>query len=403
MKKYLFFAAAALTLAGCASDDYIGEGLPGGESAKKAQIAFSSTSPLMQRAVKTGKEAAADLNNEIYVYGTKKVENVDCNVFAAGKIGDNNAPYKVWFVENSQSSSNTAGWEYVGTNAESQTIKYWDYAASQYDFVAYSLNDGTVSNVSLSGFTFNGTPAQLQALKVADKKKVEKGNFKSVVTFTFRSAGAKARIGIYETVPGYDIKNVQFRYTDASGVAQKGAKAILNGNFLGGKDAFDSQVTFDSQTGRALITQSSSSLTPVTVMDFGALNYNVSNELGISAGEATFTGYTNVIPNSSNLGKMTLLVDYTLVNDATGEEIHVKGASAEVPQNYMEWKNNYAYTYLFKITDKTNGTTGTEVTNDPAGLFPITFDAQLETEIDAGSQTTESEVNGTENVTVPNP
>jgi hypothetical protein len=40
----------------------------------------------------------------------------------------------------------------------------------------------------------------------------------------------------------------------------------------------------------------------------------------------------------------------------------------------MSWKPNYAYTYLFKISDNTNGTTGTEGTS-PVGLFPITFDA----------------------------
>ena len=33
------------------------------------------------------------------------------------------------------------------------------------------------------------------------------------------------------------------------------------------------------------------------------------------------------------------------------------------------------YTYIFKISQETNGTTGTPDTTDPEGLFPITFDA----------------------------
>ena len=71
---------------------------------------------------------------------------------------------------------------------------------------------------------------------------------------------------------------------------------------------------------------------------------------------------------------MILYVDYDLINTASGETIHVKGAKAVVPAAYMTWKPNYAYTYLFKISDNTNGTTGTEGTS-PVGLFPITFDA----------------------------
>ena len=71
---------------------------------------------------------------------------------------------------------------------------------------------------------------------------------------------------------------------------------------------------------------------------------------------------------------MILKVDYELYNDKSGETIKVKGAKAVVPKMYMTWNPNYAYTYLFKISDNTNGTTGTEGTS-PEGLFPITFDA----------------------------
>ena len=38
------------------------------------------------------------------------------------------------------------------------------------------------------------------------------------------------------------------------------------------------------------------------------------------------------------------------------------------------WKNNFAYTYIFKISDNTNGNPGT-IGEDPVGLYPITFDA----------------------------
>ena len=73
-------------------------------------------------------------------------------------------------------------------------------------------------------------------------------------------------------------------------------------------------------------------------------------------------------------------------NDGSGEEIHVYGAKAIVPAIYAQWKSNYAYTYVFKISDKTNGKTGL-TDADPEGLFPITFDAMI-TDVQNGNQAT---------------
>ena len=45
----------------------------------------------------------------------------------------------------------------------------------------------------------------------------------------------------------------------------------------------------------------------------------------------------------------------------TGEIINITGKTAEIPAQYLQWKPNFKYTYLFKITDDE--------------LYPITFDA----------------------------
>ena len=77
---------------------------------------------------------------------------------------------------------------------------------------------------------------------------------------------------------------------------------------------------------------------------------------------------------------MIVKLNFTLTaEDGTGDEIHVRGARAIVPVQYVQWKSNFAYTYIFKISDLTNGTTGTvdgdgEPTDDE-GLKAITFDA----------------------------
>lgn len=86
--------------------------------------------------------------------------------------------------------------------------------------------------------------------------------------------------------------------------------------------------------------------------------------------------YTLFMPQADNDKTLSLKVDYTLTSlDGSGEQIHVKGATAVIPAKYLCWRPNYAYTYLFKISDNTNGSTGGK--DDPAGLYPITFDASV--------------------------
>ncbi len=93
---------------------------------------------------------------------------------------------------------------------------------------------------------------------------------------------------------------------------------------------------------------------------------------GTNGGE-TLNYYQTVIPNEEGT-TLTLCVDYTLVSDdKSGEEIKVYGAKAIIPAIYAQWKSNYAYTYIFKISDNTNGWTSTD--KDQSGLFPITFNA----------------------------
>lgn len=86
--------------------------------------------------------------------------------------------------------------------------------------------------------------------------------------------------------------------------------------------------------------------------------------------------YTLFMPQTENDKTLNLKVDYTLTSlDGSKEQIHVKGATATIPAKYLCWRPNYAYTYIFKISDNTNGSTGGA--DDPAGLYPITFDASV--------------------------
>lgn len=117
---------------------------------------------------------------------------------------------------------------------------------------------------------------------------------------------------------------------------------------------------------------------------------DVADLYGSDKDMATATGYFTVLPTPGTTVASAILIkcDYTLSDLNTGETIKVTGATAAIPAAFSKWEANTRYTYLFKISDNTNGTTG-DPTNpeDPAGLFPITFAAVVK-DVEQGTTTT---------------
>ena len=140
MKKYFIYAASALALASCSSDDFLGDN-PGNEQNASSAINFGGETGKITRANKTGKDAATALNNKFVVFGYKTTESTVSTVYDHYNIA--------WKGTDNKTESNTAGWDYVGVDNNSlsslteQTIKYWDYSADQYDFIAFSFGDRT--------------------------------------------------------------------------------------------------------------------------------------------------------------------------------------------------------------------------------------------------------------------
>lgn len=116
---------------------------------------------------------------------------------------------------------------------------------------------------------------------------------------------------------------------------------------------------------------------------FGAVKYGNQDEGTILEGNKYLSqnaakpsycgdGYQNVLPSEGAASAITLRIDYKLTSvDGSKETINVKGATATVPAEYTEWKSGFAYTYIFKISQDTNGSTGGSST----GLTAISFDA----------------------------
>lgn len=395
-KTYLILATAIVAFASCSDNTYMGDPDFGGNTGNGGAISFGSSTPSLTRA--TGATAASELGNTFAVYATKTVSSSPSNVFAQNAYSnESNTPYWVWYNTSTANTttSNTANWEYVGASGDktipagtfnlstAQDIKYWDYSATRYDFVAYkakpvSSTPATVSNLTTTGFTVSGTAEQLGNLYIADKKTITSGDYGKEVEFTFRNAAAKVRLGIYETISGYEVRNVKFYYTNSSETSST-TNAILTGSFNGtSSSATDTYTVSYDGSGIATLTTSTSAS---TYFDFGTFDTDADPAtaiLGTSSTSPTWaTGsnaYSVVLPNTNHVGNMTLKVDYDLYNTSSGETIHVYGAKAVVPSIYMKWNPNYAYTYLFKISDNTNGATSTNH-GTPEGLFPITFDA----------------------------
>ena len=400
-KNHLFLATAIVALAGCSDNTYMGdqEGSIGGTS---RVIQFVSNTPNMTRA--TGATAANELGYSFAVYGTKTVSSTTSNVFAQNAYSaSTNTPYWVWYNTSTANTtqSNTADWEYVGTAGDktipggtfnlttAQEIKYWDYSATNYVFTAYkNKSGGTVSNVTTNGFTFEGNASQFAGLYVADKLTItDKANpaahgtannkIGNAVKFTFRSSAAKVRLGIYETIPGYNVMNVNFKPTSPATFSETSTNAQLSGRFNGGSTSTSQTftVTYDGSGVAQFATTAEVSNNYV----FGTFDTDGDPYLGETSIAPTWAGggdaknYINVLPNQDHTGDMVLSVDYELYNTKSGETIKVNGAKAVVPAAYMTWNPNYAYTYLFKISDNTNGYTGEGTM--PSGLWPITFDA----------------------------
>ena len=434
MKKFFIFATALAALASCSSDDFVGESPNGVNGQIDGAISFNLNVPTVTRAENTGKTAADNLSDQFIVYG-EKGETSDGKIAADGKLVYKN--YLVKWVDNSAytTTSNTKGWEYVGITAttneianispnsgsEAQTIKYWDYSAGNYTFTAVSAlpadiengrvkidkitseetgnkvyDKGYIIKLDKTGTAEPYTYATFDKLYFSDRQVVSSGNgtdrnatnaYGGNVTLTFRNALSQIRAGIYETIPGYAISDIQFYVTsdnlaqvsstDAFGAICPNIKTTGYTEAL--KVTYENSGTTENHPIVKPVTKdnTATAVTPTADLILGTniSTVSASTNLGTTAAEPTWDTsggtYTPVFPQVDNSTNLKLKCNYTLYNSISKETIVVEGATAEVPAKYLQWKPNYKYTYLFKISDNTNGSTGQGV----VGLYPITFDA----------------------------
>lgn len=416
MNKFFIAAASALALASCSSDDFLGEIQGNEQNGATSAINFGGDTGKITRATTKGNAAADLLENNFVVVGFKgsKTDVANNETYAFDH-------YNVNFKDGSAFSteSNRAGWEYVNqdmkvkgadkslaqSGASQQTIKYWDHSCASYDFIAFSMGKKDAAskyatpthvdkaNLATAAYTLTGDVNTLSECYISDMKTVTEPNYnKTSVSMSFRHLASKVRMALFEIVPGYVISDVKF-YTDTTSPTTDNTEGTLIGEF----NNSGTLTVFFPTTGTVHATEKdynkahvrftkSTTAGETGVLNhkgFGAVNYNNQVEGTIPAGKTYLSqnaadpsycgaGYQNVLPSEGKPSAITLRIDYKLTSvDGSKETINVKGATATVPAQYTEWKSGYAYTYIFKISQDTNGSTGGTST----GLTAISFDA----------------------------
>lgn len=420
MKKssIMMLALSGTMLVGCTQSEYIGEA-----PQQNGKIVFSGASGKMTRATSNTGSVADKLDGQIKFYGVKNTNDTYSTVF-------NN--YVLWFDKNNKTTSNPDGdWEYVGSKqsygtegttgeVNYQVIKYWDYSAKEYNFVAgspvkefkYNVEDNKIVSATVTGIaghlnSNNSTAISTNPIYIADPVKVVKGQtgFGEEVLFNFTRQQSFVRVGVFETIPGYRISAINFYKVGTDGKWNASAEtdkniiltASTNPKYFTGATNATATITYDWTTPSYKFAYEDAGLTTANNWYGGALDSVTSKSYtdatiaelyGKDGDMATSTGYFTVIPTATDTTAVPLLVkcDYTLTALDGAETIKVTGATAAIPAAYAKWAQNTSYTYIFKISDNTNGTTGGST--DPEGLFPITFDAAVVEVADGTAQST---------------
>ena len=425
MKKQVFFAVAAMALASCSSDGLVNNSAADQEApiafgVEKKNITRGTNFETLERynfgvwAYKVnGTNSQQVMNNYLVGYSDGNGKGYALNGAStwdasAGILDDHQSP---WFYEklgiaeykNTDSSKGylATQTEYMSAN-DYQYLRYWDLAYTNTNFYAYapykasgvSYADGkiTVENgAQTAGYTDNSKTEFLYAgYKALNSDKKD-------VLLQFYHLGAKVNLQFYEDIPGY---KVQLLDVTTSGTGIQATPAIYDESQK--KNVLDNYYTTCGATIKynenMVPTAAVSHINDAANKSNKNLKFDLPSNTEIpQAGASTpqdyakspTTYYAVAQPTTSEVG-FTFHVSYKLIAEDNGEEITVHDARVYVPAKSVSgetttyiaaWQPNTAYTYTFKITNNSTGSTSTTTPNieDPTiptekALYPIVFD-----------------------------
>lgn len=302
----------------------------GDEKIRQEEIPINFTSETAETEVVT--RANTNLGRGFVVYGYKTVNSATQQVFKG---------YTVTYSASSAgtSESNTHNYEYVHGN---QTIKYWDFGANEYNFWGYTgdkshfTDDGTtltltISDVEQSVKEPNVTERMFSALYHRSPVSTD------VVRLQFKRPYTKVRVMFYTgmTLTDKTFDNIKFDNIKITGITFGPAspKQIITKGSL--------QITYP-KSGVGPEAYSTTTTASAESLSFGKVTldhtYGTASNNAVIAVPTGGSEFYYVVPNNYS-------TPFTLSANIDGED-----KAAVVPANFMNWRPNFVYTYIFKIS-----------------------------------------------------
>lgn len=431
MKKILLYAATAILLASCANDEIIDNG---GMESQEMPISFQVSQKNMTRADQTLQSTGhynfgvwaykntdatnAVMDNYLVGYmdatGKKGYSMTEANQTTLGDAASSAVGKSMWAYEKMGSSqytltaNNTGENYYLSTdtkyksNNENQWLKYWDRSSANTEFFAYApyINSATAATptftISDKKMTFadNSIIAGFDDLSLYEYMyaytNIPKGSYNNDVPLTFKRMNSKINIKFYEEVDGYDVEIVDL-FGNTSNTTTTGVQATPSVRSGAGTTAdpysYAKSTTFWLK-GKADVVFGTTTTCTVTGTSQDGKNLEFKRPTETKIGETAATAsespstYYGLPLGTENETGFNFHVSYKLTSTDTGETIYVNNATVYVPAANVKWAPNTHYTYVFKITKGSTGTTDKDATisyDSPTpstedALYPIVFD-----------------------------
>lgn len=443
MKKALFLTAAVIALASCSSDELVNKSAASNE----APIAFSVEKKNMTRATtEQNLEATGHYNFGVWAYkygtglttqqvmgnylvgysngnglGYDKTNSTTWDA-SAGTLKDHTSP---WFYENLGNTEytydGTAGYYTKDQKAymsakENQYLRYWDLAYTTTNFYAYAP-------YKASGVTFDETTKKITVDHAAQKAGYDDASLDEFmyagasstnadqkdVTLQFKHLGAQVNLRFYESVRGYKVEIID---VTTSGTGIQATPATTDGTTYTKANYYtECGATIDYSTvtnPTATVDHNGAATTQDNLIfkipNSGLTSYNGYNVIPESIDDPTNqtyasspTTYYPVAQGDSEVG-FTFHVSYKLIAEDNDEEITVNDARVYVPAKsgsefIAAWQPNTKYTYTFKITKNSTGSTDPTYpdVDDPKvpanpTVYPIVFDGATIVDYDSNEK-----------------
>lgn len=372
--RILSFLISALCLLSCSSEQDKPE-TP--EPKPNVGIAFGGANDIWQDAptTRSGETGLETLFKSFRVWGYK---NYAATPNSPQVIMDG---YRVNFTQSSAGTteSNTADWEYVGLthptkHSTTQTIKYWDYSASNYRFYAYTPADAKITPASSTGNSSAPSTGSSSASSETPTSTLEDvfqipfaysedATAKSVPYISdlwfSNNTDATSPYGKCVTLRFSPlIAKVRFKFTYPANTKRITITDILFG---------DSRYIKDPSSAQTPLKGTITATYPLTGIETPA-SYTPSFAWKTSE-ETGAKGFLHLtIPYEEESDAIHILQDKKLYNKwyyvppfniaqypqgayTISAIIDGNKTLATVPAEYMQWKAGYQYTYIFKITE----------------------------------------------------